>query len=202
MAERAKAKKKTAAKKKATPMKGDKASSAKGPRRARKGDNSGAIHAVKDEVIERHLKSIKSKLKAMDPILEELNEARGVYRNARKLAKKEGVNLDAVDIILKLENLDQGKVLVDHADAGRYLAIMDSPLATQLDLFQNLQAQMPEVDALLQGRQAGGNAEPAENNPFKPGTSEFQQWAQGWAEGQDENGQRFIDKAKGSATLQ
>jgi ribosome modulation factor len=201
MAERAKAKKKAAAKKK-TPMKADKKLDAKGPRKARKGDNSGAVHAVPDEVIGRHLKLIKAKLKAMEPILEDLNEARGVYRNARKLAKKEGVNLDAVDIILKLENLDQGKVLVDHADAGRYLMIMDSPLATQLDLFQNLQVQAPEVDARLQGRQAGGNAEDAENNPFTPGTEQFQAWAEGWAEGQNDNAEKFLDKSKGSATLQ
>lgn len=190
MAERARAKKKATAKKKA-PMKGDKAPKAKGPRKARKGDNSGAMHAVPDETIERHLKTIRAKLKAMEPILDDLNEARGVYRNARKLAKKEGVNLDAVDIILNLENLDQGKVLVDHADAGRYLRIMESPLATQLELFQNLEPPAPEVDARLQGRQAGGNAEPAENNPHKPGSEQFQAWAEGWAEGQNDNAEAF-----------
>lgn len=196
MAERVKGNKKKAAAKK-TPMKGDKA--AKNPR-AKKGDNSKAFHAVPDEVIARHLKAIKSKLKAMEPILEELNEARGVYRNARKLAKKEGVNLDSLDIILRLENIDQGKVLVDHADAGRYLRILESPLATQLELFQNLQVVAPEVDARLQGRQAGGNAEPAENNPFTPGTEQFQHWAEGWAEGQNDNAESF-KAAQGSAAL-
>jgi ribosome modulation factor len=195
MAERVKGKKKNAAAKK-RPMKGDKASNP----RAKKGDNSKAFHAVPDEVIARHLKAIKAKLKAMDPILEELNEARGVYRNARKLAKKEGVNLDALDIILKLENVDMGKVQVDHADAGRYLRILESPLATQLDLFQNMQVVAPEVDARLQGRQAGGNAEPAENNPFTPGSEQFQQWAEGWAEGQNDNAEAF-KTAQGSATV-
>jgi len=154
------------------------------------GDNSG-LHAVSDEVIERHLLTLKAKKKALDKIVadykEDLDQARGVYRSARKLAKKEGVNLKGFDIMVGVEGQDMGHVQVDYADAGRYLRITDSPLAKQLNLFQNMEAPEPPINALLQGEQAGKNAEPAENNPHTPGSEYFQQWADGWAKGQKAN---------------
>lgn len=166
------------------------------------GDSSD-FHAVPDEVIERNLVAVKAKKKALDKIVadykEDLDQARGVYRSARKLAKKEGVNLKAFDILVALESDDLGHVQVNYADVARYQQLTDSPLL-QLDMFKGMLAPpAAKVDANLQGQHAGKNAEPAENNPFTAGSEDFQSWAEGWATGQQMNMDKFKDKG---ATLQ
>ena len=158
------------------------------------GDNSG-LHAVPDEVIARNLAAVKAKKKALDKVVadykEDLDQARGVYRSARKLAKKEGVNLKAFDIMVSLEADDLGHVQVNYADVARYQELTDSPLL-QLDMFKGMLAPpAPKVDANLQGQAAGRNAEPPENNPHKAGTEEFVSWAEGWAAGQAMNAEGF-----------
>lgn len=146
------------------------------------GHNSGE-YAVPDETILRAINTLRAKKKAMEKVQEELDQARGVYRSARKAAKNDGLNLDAFDLIEKLERQDQGTVLVNHADAGRYLKLTESPLALQMDLFQNLEAPKPEVDVAMQGYNAGKNAEPVDNNPHVPGSTDFVLWAENHAKG-------------------
>lgn len=121
------------------------------------GDNSD-MHAVPDETILRAIETLRTKKRAMKKAQEELDQVKGVYRSARKKAKADGLNMDAFDLIEALENQDQGSVLINHADAGRYLKLTESPLALQMELFQNLSAPAPKVDANLQGQQAGKNA--------------------------------------------
>jgi len=157
------------------------------------GDNSG-LHAVPDEVIERNLSMLKTKKKALDKVVadykEDLDQARGVYRSARKLAKKEGVNLKAFDILMDLESDDMGHVQVNYADVARYQKLTDSPLL-QLDMFSGMLAPEPKVDANLQGQAAGKNAEPESNNPFTPGSEDFVAWAEGYVTGQQMNMDKF-----------
>ena len=181
MAERAKAKAKSGKGK--VSSRGTVATLPKKGGKPGKGHNSD-MHAVPDEVILRHINTMKTKMKTMDKVQEELDQARGVYRLARKLAKKEGVNLAAFDMVIRLEKQDHGAVLVDHADAGRYLRITESPLATQMDLFQNLQAPAPVVDVALQGQKAGENGEPMTNNPHTPGSDDYTIWHENWTLGQ------------------
>lgn len=140
------------------------------------GDNSGKFHAVPDETIVRAIDTLRTKKRAMKKVQEELDQLKGVYRSARKKAKSDGLNLDAFDLIEALENQDQGTVLVNHADAGRYLRLTESPLATQMELFQNLEAPAPKVDVALQGQQAGKEGAPADANPHTPGSDDFVIW--------------------------
>ncbi len=179
MATRASGKKKSAAKGK-VPSRGKVATLPKQSKRKRGGigDNSG-LHAVDDSIIERNLDALKAKKKALDKVVadykEDLDQARGVYRSARKLAKKEGVNLKAFDIMHALESEDMGHVQVNYADVARYQKITDSPLL-QLEMFSSMLAPEPTVDVALQGLNAGKGGEPASNNPFGPGTDEFMLW--------------------------
>jgi hypothetical protein len=159
-------------------------------KRRGRGDNSG-LHALGDDDALYHQDQLDSARKKMKSLQEEVDQQRGVYRSKRKTAKSAGFNLDAYDINVKLENLDMGKVQVDYADAGRYLKLRQHPLAEQLQLFQNMEAPAPTVDALLQGEQAGKAAVDAGANPFTPGTEQFQQWADGWAKGQLANADSF-----------
>lgn len=152
------------------------------------GDNSG-LHAVPDEVIERNLDALKAKKKALDKVVndykEDLDQARGVYRSARKLAKKEGVNLKAFDIMSDLESEDMGHVQVNYADVARYQKITDSPLL-QLEMFAGMLTPEPKVDVALQGQQAGKEGVNRTSNPWKPGSDEFQCWDENWIVGQQQ----------------
>ena len=170
---KAKAKSKTGAKAKALETKAK-------PARTGIGHNSGTIP---DETIERHVRKITQTGAALET-------AKGKHRQAYADAKDDGVNTDALKLALKLHlKRDHGVVVTDYADAGRILKIMDSPLATQLDLFQDLNAAEPPPYA--EGLKAGRNAEDAQNNPHKPGTDPFQRWAEGWGAGQIENQERL-----------
>ena len=179
MAERARAKKKTAKGKGKVPSRGTVAVL---PKRTKgkpgPGHNSG-LHAVPDEVIGRHLDTLKAKKKALDKVVndykDDLDQARGVYRSARKLAKKEGVNLKACDIMSELESDDMGHVQVNYADVARYQKITDSPLL-QLEMFQGMLAPEPAVDVALQGQNAGKGGEPADNNPYPANTDDHVIW--------------------------
>lgn len=188
MAERARAKKKTAAKGavkgKAIAVLPKKTKGGKG--KPGVGHNSG-LHAVSDEVIGRHLDTLKAKKKALDKIVndykEDLDQARGVYRSARKLAKKEGVNLKGFDIMIELEGQDMGHVQVNYADVARYQKITDSPLL-QLEMFAGMLTPEPAVDVALQGQQAGKEGANRDSNPHKPGGDDFQIWDENWMLGQ------------------
>lgn len=158
-------------------------------RKRRMGDNSGKAGGVSPEIKLRHTAKLKSELKKVDDIRVDLNQQMGVYRAARKLAKKEGLNLSAFDINLKLEKMDMGQVHQDYADAAELLRLTDSPLATQLSLFQNLLAPEPKVDVALQGLNAGKNAEPIDNCPYPAGSEDRILWLDNWEKGQEQNRQ-------------
>jgi len=152
---------------------------------ARAGIGHNGAPKADESTVKHHHAALRSDLKAIADIVEEMDQAKGVYRSTRKAAKKAGINLASFDFNRKLEEDDQGKIHTDIAEAVRYQKITGSKLV-QLQLFNpNLEGPLaPEVDAKLQGFNAGKNGEPGDNNPHKPGTPEFVQFAEGWVEGQ------------------
>lgn len=195
MAERARAKKKAAAKKK-VPPKGAQGSRGRVARVAKaksgRGDNSGE-HGVPDEVYDRHLKAIDRTARALDKAQEELNQKRGEHRSAYKLAKDDGCDIEAIKLARKLDQTDHGIVIVTYSNTGRVLQLMRSPLAEQLDLFASMAPvveKMKEegVDQVLAGAHAFSNEEPMDNNPHIPGTMKFGQWEAGYLRAQNEAG--------------
>lgn len=100
----------------------------------------------------------------------------GVYRSALKAAKKNGIDTDAYVGARDKNRADHGKVITQAANEGRYLRVMNSPLATQMMLFQNLEEPAPAVDVALQGQMAGKGGEPESNNPYVPGSDDFAIW--------------------------
>lgn len=152
-----------------------------------RGDNSG-LHAVPDEVYERHLAKIDSTAKAMERAKAEYDQAKGVHQSAFKAAKGDGCDIDAIRLARKLDKQDSGVTQVTYANVSRVLNLMESPLGSkQLDLFGAIAKPEPEVDAFLQGEQAGKEAVDAGSNPFTPGSLKFGQWAEGWVKGQAAN---------------
>lgn len=160
----------------------------KGKKKPGIGHNSGG--GISDELIKQHEKALRTGLTNIAELTKEVNQARGVYRAARKRAKSERYNLAAFDINWKLEQEDLGKVQQNYADAARYQKVMDSPLA-QISMFDSLLEPAPEVDVALQGLNAGKGGEPIDNCPWPPGSEKFMLWRDNWEKGQEANRQEL-----------
>lgn len=197
MAERARAKGKKATTKKKAP-KGAQASRGKVAKMAKAGSvgHNSQNAGLSDDEVRIEINRLNRLYADWEKANAEAKQVKGVYQSARKAAKKNGLNIDAYTQARDLDRQDHGRVLVDAADAGRYLRIMKSPLALQMDLFQNLEAPPPTVDVALQGQQAGKNAEPASNNPYTPGSDDFNIWAENHALGL----KQVADGFRGGAT--
>ena len=194
MAQRASGKNQKAAAKGKVPSRGNvatlpKKAKAKKPRR---GHNSGD-HSVPDEVYERHLAKINSTEKAMQKAKEEFDQAKGVHQSAYKAAKGDGCDIDAIKHARKLDQQDHGMTQIMYANVSRVLNIMGSALGSeQMDLFGAIASvDAPKVDPAKAGFKAGQEAQPVENNPFDPGTEDFVAWANSYAEGQQQNMDKF-----------
>lgn len=174
MAERAKGKAKPKKK-----MKGNVVTlKAKGPRKAKKGDNN-PPSGPDDKVIAVHHKAMNSKWADVETAKKAYDQAKGVYQSARKAAKAQGINLNAYDINRELEKQDLGHVQIDYADARKYQEIMESPLL-ELDLFKGVEMPVQTRDSFLQGQQAYDNNEKLDNNPHLQGSELFEKWREGW----------------------
>lgn len=140
---------------------------------------------VADETVGMHINLIKAAEVEWRDLRDKASTAQGVLRNRYKVAKQDGVDVDSLKLAFRIAERASGEVISEQRNVGRYLKIMGSPLGTQWSLFEEEgENGKPKVDANLQGQHAGRNGEPAENNPFTPGTEEFTTWAEGWVNGQ------------------
>lgn len=179
MAERAKAKAKKATGQK--PPKGAQGSRGKvaktgGDEVPDKGHNnrgpSAALiksHHEKIDAIETRMRAAKAKL----------DQIKGEHRSAYAVAKQDGIVVDDFKLARELDKRDHGEVIIGYANVGTYLAAIKSPLATQLELFQDM-AKNPPVNPRLDGEAAFKNKETRDNNPHTPGTESYAEWDGGW----------------------
>lgn len=150
---------------------------------AKGGHNSGPS----DETYLTNVRLIQADQIALDELVAAANEQRGVLRNRYKVAKKDGCDVEAIRLVLKLGKRTSGEVVTEHRNVGRILRLLDHPLGTQYNLFVvggEDEAPATAMDAELQGQHAGRNGESADNNPFPPGSAEHVEWRQGWGNGQ------------------
>ena len=142
---------------------------------------------VSDETVGMHVNLIKAAETNWQEARDRAAELQGVLRNRYKVAKNDGVEIDALKLAFKIAQRTSGEVVSEQRNVGRYLRIMGSPLGTQWSLFEDSVTEdgRPKVDSNLQGQHAGRNGEPAENNPFTPGSADFVAWAEGWVVGQN-----------------
>lgn len=140
-----------------------------------------------DELYARHWEKIESTSKAAEKAKEAYDQAKGVHQAAYKQAKQDGCDTDAIRLLRKLHKQDQGVVTMMYSNVARVARIVGSPYGPeQLGLFDNMEspAGSPKVDANLQGQMAGKQGEPRDNNPFSPGSDDYQTWDDGWMTGQ------------------
>lgn len=144
---------------------------------------------VSDETIGMHIGLIKDAEAKWRKLRDEATQAQGVLRNRYKVAKNDGVDVDSLKLAFRIAERVSGEVISEQRNVGRYLRIMGAPIGTQWSLFDDVDdgdtGAGPKVDPNLQGQHAGRNGEPAENNPFTPGTEPFTEWAAGWVNGQE-----------------
>jgi hypothetical protein len=96
-----------------------------------------------------------------------------------KLAKDDGVNIDALRWAHTLSKEDSAEVLQRVHDTGRILKRMNVPLGTQFSLFSDVEA--PKlVNPVLAGQAAGKAGGPRTDNPHPPGSDDFQLWDDMW----------------------
>lgn len=150
-----------------------------------------------DEVIKRNADAIEVALVEIDAALRIVQTARAGLSVARKNAKTDFGSkgwVDSVEAAVKLKRAAEkggsGEIVTEHRQMGRILRLLDTPLGHQYGLFASIEdgdktatngSATSAMDAELQGQAAWRNKEPAENNPFTPGTENFVQWAQGFA---------------------
>lgn len=142
---------------------------------------------VSDETVLMHANLIRAAKAEWQEARDEATKRQGVLRNRWKVAKNDGVDTDSLKDALTFMEQSTSEVVSGQRNVGRYLRIMGSPLGTQWSLFEDSVTEdgRPKVDSNLQGQHAGRNGEPAENNPFTPGSDDFQAWADGWVVGQN-----------------
>lgn len=165
-------------------MKGDVATMPKKNARAKIGGNSG-LKGLSDDEKKATINKLNRLLSNYEEAHKEAKSLKSEYTTARKAAKKIGFNLSGYDIMRAADGMDHGVAIKDYADAGDYLRVMKSPLATQYDLFGNLEPQVAQEDAAVLGARAGkAGQDRAGSNPFTPGSDDFVRFDEAWTASQ------------------
>lgn len=154
---------------------------------------------VPDEVYERHLRIIQRDRDAMLETKEAYQEANSVYRTSMKAAKKDGVDIDAVALAMRLMERERGEVATEIRNTWRVLRLLGSPLGEQMNLFDAPPETAPD-DPEAAGYHASENNEGASNNPHVAGTSEHAEWQEGWMRSQAMRARRMAPQGAGAAT--
>jgi hypothetical protein len=147
---------------------------------AKAGHNSGE---VADEIILRWNSKIEVAANAAQRAKDAHDSAKGRLQSIYKAAKDDGVDIDALKEVRKMDKGDHAEVELRYRNTGRYLRVLESKLAVQFELFPEVK-QSAAVGAWLAGSRAGKAGEPVENNPHTVGSAPFEEYDQGWRHGQ------------------
>ena len=144
---------------------------------------------VTDDTIKTHLNVIIPLEAEWQRLVAEANSARGSYRNALKVAKKDGINPDSITDAIKMNKGEHHEIRMKSEMTRRVLGCMGSPIATiyreQGDLFEAPQTGAANVAnagdiAYAQGEQACRESAPRNHNSYAFGTDEHAAWNNGW----------------------
>lgn len=186
----------------------EKLASAAAKENEKRGKNTGEIS---DEALDRHIRMIKAAEGEWREARDKAAELQGVLRNRYKVAKNDGVDVEAMKLAFRIAERPASEFVAEHRNLGRYLRLMAAPVGTQFGLFDFLDArtdaapgdeQSMEAEATLAGEHAGLNSEPKENNPHVAGTAPWFAWNNGHQVGADKLADNLhtgnVDPATGS----
>lgn len=168
----------------------------KSPKSKRRGKRNGVGHNsgekvvafpnsdIPDEVRERHLKAVELAELAVERARKPLKAAQTRLQAALQTARDDGVHVDGMQDARKLSKRDRLDVLQRYTETGKFLRLMESPLAVQLELFKTGEWPQP-VNINLQGYRAG-KIGAAFDCPHPPGTEEYIHYKAGFDTAQQE----------------
>jgi len=155
-----------------------------------------AASNVPDEVLERHLDTVRNARAAHREARDAAAEANGVYRAALKAAKRDGIPVDAMTDAVKLMEGDALELKARSQMVRRILVVAKSPLAhlyaTQPDLFdeadraRSAHATGSGDQAWTEGRRDGMEGRSLSFCPYAEDTAERVAYTAGWHAGQEE----------------
>jgi ribosome modulation factor len=122
----------------------------------------------------------------------EIDRATGRKRAVLKRCKSDGVHLDALAMLQRLAKLETEEATTLLKTVHRYSAWLSMPIGMQPDLFTDQPAPLDaearsrqdEFTADDAGYRAGKAGHSIDGNPYRAGTSEYDQWRRAWFEGQ------------------
>lgn len=158
-------------------------------------------HNVPPDTFRRHYREIRD---AKD----QHHDTGMAVARAKKAAKADGIDLDALKMIEQLAKLDQDVVELLLRNVGLYAGWLELPIGTQANLFgppetgNGKDPKHIEWEATNAGILAGTKGEERNTNRHKAGTLEFAAWDKGWLRGNKDwlKGQEKIAKQMGPAT--
>jgi hypothetical protein len=109
---------------------------------------------------------------------------------AKKAAKADGVDLDALKMLEKLADLETDEAEIQLRHLREYAAWIDLPIGAQLDMFgkppqpdAEAAEKQREHNAKLQGKSAGESGQLRGDNPYDAGSPEHVAWDRAWTSG-------------------
>jgi len=160
------------------------------------GHNSGKVVAfpksdIPDEVRQRHLDAVEKAELAVERARRPLKAAQARLQAVLQTARDDGVHIDGLQDARKLSKRDRIDVLTRYQETGRFLVLMQHPLALQLELFKTPDWPEP-VNINLQGYQAGKRGD-AFDCPHPPGTEQYITYKAGYDTAQQELQEQLRD---------
>jgi hypothetical protein len=111
-------------------------------------------------------------------------------QTAKKAAKSDGVNLDALRLLTKLNKLDSDEAELQLKHMITYAGWAGLPLGSQLDMFggktttevpEDEAEKQREFNATEEGKRASEGGQPRDSNPHADaGSPEFAAWDKAW----------------------
>jgi hypothetical protein len=139
-----------------------------------------------DEVYLRWLAKIDTADRVYDKAAEAAKKLKSQLSNVYAGAKEDGCDVDAIKKARREHARAVADVAAEYSNVGRILRLMQSPLATQLELFKTPDWPEP-VNANLAGYRVGRAGGSVDECPFELGTETFASWRTGHELGQEEN---------------
>jgi hypothetical protein len=167
--------------------------SKRGGKRKTKGNGAAASAAppighnsdVPDEVYQRWLPKIKDARAGYEKAAETARQKKSALAKVYQSAEADGCNRAGITEALSMMREDPINVVTRVRTIDRVLRLENSILHEQYEL--RFDGRIPEVaNPFLLGQQCGREAGPREP-PYKPGSSEFELWLEGYDAGQKQN---------------
>ncbi len=134
----------------------------------------------------------------------------GKLRSIRGRLEKQGCDMPAVDLVLKLRKLEPEVAETRLRNALRYARWLNMPVGQQGQLFSDdagapsieAQRQLTEAQAYDEGFKAGMAGRTGTDSRFEAGTVLHQRWRDGWDDGQAQLAENLgVDRPETGETL-